>query len=142
MASPMYGSVKMGGIRSSPGLAAHGRKTKMADSDDDIDPPSFGPVVVARAAYDAGMKLEAEVKAGAQGPAFENARGKAAACRTAGDALGAALWEEVFNFLMTRESVAAGTEIVILEPGETRDAETKKAIRPRARPPRNDRGSG
>jgi len=111
----------------------------MANPDDDIDPLPFGPVVVARAAYDAGMKLEAEVKSGARGPAFENARDKALNCRTAGDAQGAAFWEDVFNFLMTRESVAAGTELVILEPGETWDAETKKAIRPRARPPRNDK---
>lgn len=114
----------------------------MADPDDDIDPPELGPVVVARAAYDAGMKLEAEVKSGARGPAFENARDKAAERRTAGDAPGAAFWEEVFNFLMTRESVDAGTEIVILEPGDRWDAETGKAIRSRARPPRNDRGSG
>ena len=113
----------------------------MPDPDDDIDPPPFGPVVVARAAYDAGMKLEAEVKAGARGPAFENARDKAAERRTAGDAPGAAFWEEVFNFLMTRESVAAGAEIVILEPGDRWDAKAGKAVRPYGRPPRSGRGS-
>jgi hypothetical protein len=129
----------MGGVRPSPVAAAHGGKTKMADPDNDIDPPPFGPVVVARAAYDAGMKLEADVKAGARGPAFENARDKAAERRAAGDAPGAAFWEEVFNFLMTRESAAAGAEIVILEPGDTWDAKTGKAIRLRGRPARNDK---
>jgi hypothetical protein len=78
-----------------------------------------GPVVVRRAAYDAGMKLEAQVRAGERGPAFENARDKSAECRAAGDEPGAAFWEEVFNFLMDRESVDAGTETVILEEGET-----------------------
>ena len=87
----------------------------MSRYDDDDD---FGPVVVRRAAYDAGMKLEDEVKAGAVGPAFENARDKAAACRAAGDDEGAKFWDEVFDFLMWREGVAAGTEIVILEEGQ------------------------
>jgi len=108
--------------------------------DDDDEMP--GPVVVGRAAYDAGMKLEAEVKAGVRGPAFENARDKALKYRAAGDAPGAAFWEEVFNFLMWRESVAAATDIVILEQGDTWDAEARKVIRPRVRPPRNDMGSG
>jgi hypothetical protein len=115
----------------------------MAHPDDDIDPPPSGPVVVARAAYDAGMKLEAEVKAGARGPVFYMGRYLGADRRAAGDAQGAAFWEEVFNFLMTRESIAAGAKIVILEPGDTWDAETKKAIRFRAgkNQPRSDRGS-
>jgi hypothetical protein len=47
-----------------------------------------GPVVVRRPVYDAGMKLEAEVQAGASGPAFENAREKVHACHAAGDAAG------------------------------------------------------
>ena len=110
----------------------------MSAYDDDMP----GPVVVGRAAYDAGMKLEAEVKTGARGPAFETARDKALKCRTAGDAPGAAFWEEVFNFLMGRESVAAGTDVVILEQGDIWDAETRKVITPRVRPPRNDKGSG
>ena len=75
----------------------------MSHYDDDDDTP--GPVVVRRAAYDAGMKLEAEGKAGVHGPAFETARDKAAEYRAAGDAPGAAFWEEVFNFLMWRESI-------------------------------------
>lgn len=92
----------------------------MAEYDDNKTPGDlgWGPVVVKRAAYDAGMKLEAAVKAGARGPAFENARDKAAECRAAADERGAAFWEEVFNFLMSRESVSAGTEIVILEEGQ------------------------
>jgi hypothetical protein len=104
--------------------------------DDDNDMP--GPVVVGRAAYDAGMKLEAEVKAGACGPAFENARDNALKCRTAGDAPGAAFWEGVFNFLMWRESVDAGTQTIILEEGETWDGDAGEIIRRGARRQRND----
>lgn len=108
----------------------------MSARDDDND--MTGPVVVGRAAYDAGMKLEAEVKAGVRGPAFENARDKALHCRTAGDTQGAAFWEEVFNFLMWRESVDAGTQTVILEDGETWDADAGEVIRRGARRRRND----
>jgi hypothetical protein len=98
-----------------------------------------GPVVVRRPVYDAGMKLEAEVKAGANGPAFENARGKVHECHEAGDAAGEAWWEEIFNFLMWSECVAAGTETVILEDGETWDDEEEKVIRADTNPPRSDR---
>jgi hypothetical protein len=79
------------------------REPPVSPFDDDDGTP--GPVVVSRAAYDAGMKLEAEVKADVHGPAFETARDKALKCRAAGDAPGAAFWEGVFNFLMRRESV-------------------------------------
>lgn len=89
----------------------------MSTYDDDL---GEGPVVVGRPAYDAGMKLEAEVKAGT-GPAFEMAREKAAEFRTAGKTEDAAFWTEVFHFLMTRESVGAETEIIILEEGERYD---------------------
>lgn len=85
----------------------------MADDD-----AGEGPVVVKRAAYDAGMKLEAEEKAG-KGTAFMIAEDKAAECREAGDETGAAFWTEVYQFTMTRECVDAGTEIIILEKGET-----------------------
>jgi hypothetical protein len=88
----------------------------MADADLDE-----GPVVVKRAVYDAGMKLEAEVDGGARGPAFSNAEDKATSCRAAGDMAGAAFWDETFRFLMTRECVAGGTEAIILEEGETYD---------------------
>jgi hypothetical protein len=63
------------------------------------DDPNEGPVVVKRAVYDAGMKLEAEVQPAAGGPAFENAREKVHECQAAGDAAGAAWWEEIFRFL-------------------------------------------
>jgi hypothetical protein len=43
-----------------------------------------GPVIVKRTVYDAGMKPEAEVKAGGRGPAFENARDQALKCRARG----------------------------------------------------------
>ena len=61
-----------------------GQKLHMAD--DDL---GEGPVVVRRAAYDAGMKLEAEEKAG-KGTAFTIAEDMATACREAGDTSGAA----------------------------------------------------
>jgi hypothetical protein len=105
-------------------------------ADDDLDE---GPVVVKRAVYDAGMKLEAEVDGGAGGPAFSNAEDKATACREAGDTVGAAFWDETFRFLMTRECVAAGTETIILEAGETYDYDEEKVIRPGTNPPRSDR---
>jgi hypothetical protein len=97
------------------------------NQDDDLNE---GPVVVRRPVYDAGMKLEAEVAAGAPGPAFENARAKVHECHAAGDAAGAAWWEEIFRFLMWRECVAAGTETIILEDGETYDFEIEEVIRP------------
>jgi hypothetical protein len=105
----------------------------MADDD-----PGEGPVVVKRAAYDAGMKLEAEEKAG-KGTAFTIAEDKATACRAAGDTAGAAFWDEVFRFTMTRECVAAGTETIILEDGETYDYENEEVIKPRKNPPQSQR---
>ena len=104
----------------------------MADDD-----AGDGPVVVKRAAFDAGMKLEAEEKAG-KGTAFTIAEDKAKTCREAGDTAGAAFWDEVFRFTMTRECVAAGTETIILEDGETYDYEEEKVIRPGMNPPRSD----
>lgn len=98
-----------------------------------------GPVVVRRPVYDAGMKLEAEVKAGASGPAFENARLKVHACHAAGDEDGKKWWEEVFNFLMWRECVSAGTETIILEDGETWDDDEEKVIRAGTNQPHSDR---
>ena len=107
-------------------------------ADDDL---GEGPVVVKRAIYEAGMKLEAEVDGGAGGPAFSNAEDKATACREAGDTAGAAFWDETFRFLMTRQCVAAGTETLILEDGEPYDYEEEKVIRPGTNPPRNDTGN-
>ena len=103
------------------------------------DDPNEGPVVVRRPVYDAGMKLEDEVKAGASGPAFSNAEDKATACREAGDAAGAAWWEEIFRFLMWRECVAAGTGTIILEDGETYDYENEEVVKAGKNQPRNDR---
>jgi hypothetical protein len=114
----------------------HGGPGTMAyNQDDDL---SEGPVVVRRPVYDAGVKLEKEVKAGASGPAFSNAEDKATACREAGDEAGAAFWYETFRFLMTRECVAAGTETLILEEGETYDYENEEVIRAGTNQPRND----
>ena len=104
-------------------------------ADDDL---GEGPVVVKRAVYEAGMKLEAEVDGGAGGPAFSNAEDKATACRAAGDTAGAAFWDETFRFLMWRECVDAGTETIILEDGETYDYENEEVIRAGTNQPRND----
>ena len=103
-------------------------------ADDDL---GEGQVVVKRAAYDAGMKLETEERAG-KGTAFTIAEDKATACREAGDTEGGAFWDEVFRFLMTRECVAAGTETLILEEGETYDYEEEKVIRVGTNQRRND----
>jgi hypothetical protein len=105
-------------------------------ADDDL---GEGPVVVKRAVYEAGMKLEAEVDGGAGGPAFSNAEDKATACREAGDTAGAAFWDETFRFPMTRECVAAGTETIILEEGETYDYDKEEVIRAGTYQPRSDR---
>jgi hypothetical protein len=110
----------------------------MAYNQDDL---SEGPVVVKRAVYDAATKHEADVKAAGRGPAFEEARAKVHECHAAGDAAGAARWEEIFRFLMWRESVAAGTETIILEDGETYDYENEEVIRPGKNRPRNDTGN-
>ena len=99
---------------------------------------SEGPVVVKRAVYDAATKHAAEVEAAGRGPAFEAAREKVHECHAAGDAAGEARWEEIFRFLMWRESVAAGTQTVILEDGETYDFENEEVIRPGTNQPRND----
>lgn len=105
------------------------------NQDDDL---SEGPVVVKRAVYDAATKHEADVEAAGRGPAFEEARAKVHECHAAGDAAGAARWEEIFRFLMWRESVDAGTETIILEEGEVYDYENEEVIRPGTNPPRSD----
>jgi len=113
----------------------------MADYNDEAEALGEGPVVVRRAAYEAGMKLEAEVKAGLRGPAFEIAREKAAELRAAGKPDDAASWNEVFQFLMTRESAGAETETIILEEGEAYDWNEGQVIRPGTRPPHSDKDS-
>ena len=104
-------------------------------ADDDL---GEGPVVVKRAAYEAGTTLEAEEKAG-KGTAFTIAEDKAAACREAGDETGAAFWTKVYQYTMTRECVAAGTETIILEEGETWDDDEGKVIKLRKNPPQSPR---
>ena len=107
----------------------------MAYNQEDL---SEGPVVVKRAVHDAATQYEAEVEAAGRGPAFEEAREKVHECHAAGDAAGAAWWEEIFKFLMWRECVGSGTEIIILEEGETYDYEEEKVIRPGTNQPRSD----
>ncbi len=105
------------------------------NQDDDL---SEGPVVVKRAVYDAATKHEADVEAAGRGPAFEEAREKVHECHAADDAVGEARWEEIFRFLMWRESVAAGTETIILEDGETYDYDNEAVIKAGTNQPRND----
>jgi len=84
--------------------------------DDDED--DQGPIVVRRPVYEAGIKLEqAEAAGGIQ--SFDEAEAKMDECKAAGKTEEAAFWKEVYDFCMTREGVAADTEIVILEEGET-----------------------
>jgi hypothetical protein len=66
------------------------------------------------------------------------AEDKATACREAGDTAGTAFWDEVFRFAMTRECVAAGTETIILEEGETYDYDNEEVIKAGTNQPRND----
>jgi hypothetical protein len=73
------------------------------------------PLVVGRAVYGEEMKLEAEVKAGAQGSSIESARGKIEACATAGDRDGVMLWNAVFQFLKDMERADSGTKTIALE---------------------------
>lgn len=94
-----------------------------------------GPVVVRRPVYDAGMQLERETSAG-DPPAFEAARDKAAEFRAAGKGQDAAFWNEVFQFLMEREAVAADAETIILDEGESYDWNEGEVIRPGTNPPR------
>jgi len=109
----------------------------MPDYDDDENEipgdMGWGPMVVRRAVYDAAMALKAEGM-----PAFEHARLQAEKYREAGDAGSAAFWEDIFNFLRWRESVAAKTtKTIILEDGEHWDAKNEKVIRRGGRRPRS-----
>ena len=111
----------------------------MPDYNDDDEIPGdmgWGPMVVRRAVYDAAMALKAEGM-----PAFEHARLQAEKYGEAGDAGNAAFWEEIFNFLRWRQSVAAETKMVILEDGEEWDAEKGKVIRRGDRRPRRGKGN-
>ena len=110
----------------------------MSNVDDDED--NQGPVVVKRPVYDAGMKLQGAIRAG-DPPGFETAREKAAEFRAAGKTDDAKFWNEVYQFLMTREGVGAETETVILEEGETYDYDEGEVIRPGKDPPRSDTGN-
>lgn len=83
--------------------------------DDDED--DQGPIVVRRPVYEAGIKLEAEEAAGGI-QSFDEAEAKMDECKAAGKTDEAAFWKEVYDFCMTREGVAADTEIIILEEGE------------------------
>jgi hypothetical protein len=78
-----------------------------------------GPIVVRRPVYEAGIKLEAEEAAGSGWKSFDAAEAKMDEFKAAGKTDEAAFWKEVYDFCMTREGVAAGTQVVILEDGET-----------------------
>jgi hypothetical protein len=91
----------------------------MAHPDDDIDPPVYGPIVVRRAVYDAGMKLYGSEKAGQTDKCFWEAERKAEECAKAGDKEGAAFWWAVKTFTFEYDvCMDRGTKLVILEEGE------------------------
>ena len=92
-------------------------KASMSQYDELEDDP--GPVVVRRPVYEAGIKLEAEEAAGSGWKSFDAAEAKMDECKAAGKTDEAAFWKEVYDFCMTRESVAADTEVIILEKGES-----------------------
>lgn len=99
----------------------------MVNYDDEED--DQGPIVVRRPAYEAGIKLEqAEAAGGIQ--SFDEAEARMDECKAAGKTDEAAFWKEVYDFCMMRESVAADTEIIILEEGERYDYGLGKIIRP------------
>jgi len=110
----------------------------LPDYDDDALLRDEGPVIVKRSVHDAARKFEKTVK---DGPAFEAARLKSMEFRKAGKAASAARWHDIYNFLMWREGVGASTPTVILEPGETWDAEGQKVIRPRGRQRRSGKAN-
>jgi hypothetical protein len=90
-------------------------------SPDEI-PPVFGPIVVKRAVYDAGIKLYEDEKAGRIGDqkCFWVAEGKARDCEAAGDKEGAAFWWKVQSFTFEYDvCMDKETKLVILEEGET-----------------------
>jgi len=97
----------------------------------------WGPVVVRRAVYDAATAVKAEGM-----PAFEHARLQVEIYREADDKGNAAFWEDIFNFLMWQQSVAAETKMVILEDGEEWDANAGAVIRPCGHRPRSGKGNG
>jgi hypothetical protein len=88
--------------------------------DDDV--PVFGPIVVRRAVYDAGIKLYEDEKAGRIGDqkCFWVAEKKAEECTAAGDTQGAAFWWAVQNFTFEYDVCKdRETKLVVLEEGET-----------------------
>ena len=88
---------------------------------DDDDLPVFGPIVVRRAVYDAGIKLYEDEKAGRAGDqkCFWVAEKKAQECEAAGDKEGAAFWWAVRTFTFEYDVCKdKETKLVILEEGE------------------------
>jgi hypothetical protein len=87
--------------------------------DDDL--PVFGPIVVRRAVYDAGIKLYEDEKAGRIGDqkCFWVAETKAEECTAAGDEQGATFWWAVRTFTFEYDVCRdKESKLVILEEGE------------------------
>ncbi|MGA2607206.1 MAG: hypothetical protein ABSH01_07080 [Terriglobia bacterium] len=81
----------------------------------------YGPIVVQRAAYEAGMKLIEDERAGRLGgdKCFWAAEMRAEGCKAEGDEEGAAFWRKVQAFAYERDVCAdRGTKIVILDEGQ------------------------
>lgn len=96
---------------------------------DELEDDDQGPIVVRRPVYDAGIKLEAEEAAGSGWKSFDAAEAKMDELKAGGKTDEAAFWKEVYDFCMTREGVAAETEVVILEDGERYDYGLGKIVR-------------
>jgi hypothetical protein len=112
----------------------------MAEYEDDDPTREEGPIVVKRAVYEAALRFEKAMGPGAPG-AIGEAQDRAEKSRDAGKPRTAEKWWAIYRFLMECACVASRSEAIILEPGETWDAEAGKVIKPRARRPRSGKAS-
>ena len=106
------------------------------DYDDDAaeipDDLRWGPIIVRRPVYDEAMKM-LDKSAPEDGPLFETVRGIAQDCKASHEDDKADYWNEMAEFLEWRESVAEGTEVVVLEEGEEWDHDRGKKIKSRTK---------
>jgi hypothetical protein len=112
----------------------------MVDNENDDPTWADGPIVVRRAVYEATQRFEKTLGPGAPG-AVGIAQERGDKYRDAGNKRSADRWYAIYRYLMWQMSVPAGMATVILKPGEKYDYENEKVIKPRARRPRNGKGS-
>lgn len=83
---------------------------------DDISFGSEGPIIVRRAVFEAACILEKQNKKDNRYPAdFMMAQERQSDYLAEGNQIEADFWKEVFQYLMTLESVAAGTPVEIID---------------------------